>query len=292
MHADNRRGILAMSLAMALFIANDALVKKVSASLPGPQLIFIRGVMATVLVACIAQYMGNLQNWRLLLNRRLLLRGVFDAVSSLTYLTALFHLPIGNATAINLASPLFITVFAIYFFKERVSFQRGSFILLGFGGVLLVVQPAAEGFNVYGVICVIATLLHATRDTLTRAIGLNIPVLVITLSSAISVALGAGAVTLTQSWVAVNSTQFLMLLAASAFLSIAYYLLIVAMRSGEMSLVAPFRYSGLLFALLIGYLVWGEIPNLLACLGIFLLVVSGLMILRQENRKISTGQDS
>ena len=284
MHADNRRGILAMSLAMALFIANDALVKQVSASLPGPQLIFIRGVMATVLVAIMAQYMGQLQNWRLMLNRRLLLRGVFDAVSSLTYLTALFHLPIGNATAINLASPLFITVFAIYFFKERVSFQRGSFILLGFGGVLLVVQPAAEGFNVYGVICVIATLLHATRDTLTRAIGLNIPVLVITLSSAISVALGAGAVTLTQSWEPVNSTQFLMLLAASAFLSIAYYLLIVAMRSGEMSLVAPFRYSGLLFALLIGYFVWGEIPNLLACLGIFLLVVSGLMILREENK--------
>jgi drug/metabolite transporter (DMT)-like permease len=236
--------------------------------------------------------MGHLQNWRLMLNRRLLLRGVFDAVSSLTYLTALFHLPIGNATAINLASPLFITVFAIYFFKERVSFQRGSFILLGFGGVLLVVQPAAEGFNVYGVICVIATLLHATRDTLTRAIGLNIPVLVITLSSAISVALGAGAMTLTQSWEPVNSTQFLMLLAASAFLSIAYYLLIVAMRSGEMSLVAPFRYSGLLFALLIGYFVWGEIPNLLACLGIFLLVVSGLMILREENRKITIRQAS
>lgn len=281
-----------MSLAMALFIANDALVKQVSASLPGPQLIFIRGVMATMLVACMAQYMGHLRNWRLMLNRRLWLRGAVDAASSLTYLTALFHLPLGNATAINLASPLFITVFAIYFFKERVSLQRGSFILLGFGGVLLVVQPAAEGFNVYGVICVVATLLHATRDTLTRAIGLHIPVLLITLSTAISVALGAGAVTLTQSWVPVNSTQFLMLLAASAFLSMAYYLLIVAMRAGEMSLVAPFRYSGLLFALLIGYLVWGEIPNMFAWLGIFLLVVSGLMILREENRKIPTGQDS
>ena len=251
MNADNRRGILAMSLAMALFIANDALVKQVSTTLPGPQLIFIRGVMATVLIAIMAQFLGHLQNWRLMLNRRLWLRGAVDAASSLTYLTALFHLPLGNATAINLASPLFITVFAIYFFKERVSFQRGAFILLGFGGVLLVVQPASEGFNVYGIICVIATLLHATRDTLTRAIGLHIPVLLITLSTAISVALGAGAVTLTQSWVPVHTSEFLMLLLASAFLSSAYYLLIVAMRSGEMSLVAPFRYSGLIFALLI-----------------------------------------
>ena len=285
MNADNRRGILAMSLTMALFIANDALVKQVSASLPGPQLIFIRGVMATVLIAIMAQFMGHLQNWRLMLNRRLWLRGAVDAASSLTYLTALFHLPLGNATAINLASPLFITVFAIYFFKERVSFQRGAFIVLGFGGVLMVVQPTSEGFNVYGIICVIATLLHATRDTLTRAIDLHIPVLLISLSTAISVALGAGAVSLTQTWVPVSISDFWMLLLASAFLSSAYYLLILAMRAGEMSLVAPFRYSGLIFALLIGYFAWGEIPNVLAWSGIVLLVASGLMILREEHRK-------
>jgi drug/metabolite transporter (DMT)-like permease len=91
--------------------------------------------------------------------------------------------------------------------------------------------------------------------------------------------------------VAVNTTELLMLLLASAFLSSAYYFLIIAMRTGEMSLVAPFRYSGLIFALLIGYVVWGEIPNLLAWLGIFLLVVSGLMILREENRKTQTAPD-
>ena len=287
MHADNRRGILAMSMAMALFIANDALVKQVSASLPGPQLIFIRGVLATLLVILMAQAMGHLKNWRLMLNGRLWLRGAVDVAASLTYLTAVFHLPLGNATAINLASPLFITVFAIYFFKEHVSLQRGSFIFLGFCGVLLVVQPASDGFNFYGWICVAATLLHATRDTLTRAIGLHIPVLLVTLSTAVSVAIAAGAVTLTQTWVPVSNMSLVMLLGASLFLSIAYYLLIVAMRSGEMSLVAPFRYSGLLFALIIGYFVWDEVPNALAWLGILLLVVSGLMILRAENIKTS-----
>ena len=136
MNADNRRGILAMSLAMALFIANDALVKQVSASLPGPQLIFIRGLMATTLVLIMAQAMGHLKNWRMMLSGKLWLRGAVDAMASLTYLTAVFHLPLGNATAINLASPLFITVFAIFFFKERVTFQRGALILLGFTGPL------------------------------------------------------------------------------------------------------------------------------------------------------------
>jgi drug/metabolite transporter (DMT)-like permease len=285
MHADNRRGILAMSLAMALFIANDALVKQVSATLPGPQLIFIRGLMATTLVLIMAQAMGHLKNWRLMLNKRLWIRGSLDAAASLAYLTAVFHLPLANATAINLSSPLFITAFAIVFLKEQVGLQRGLLILLGFTGVLLVVQPSSEGFNVYAWLAVLATLLHATRDTLTRGIGLHVPALLITLSTAVSVAVAAGGITLTQTWTPVDSLSLALLLGASLFLSMAYYLLIVAMRSGEMSLVAPFRYSGLLFALLIGYVVWGDVPNRLGWAGIFLLAMSGLLILRSERFK-------
>ncbi len=285
MHADNRRGILAMSLAMALFIANDALVKQVSATLPGPQLIFIRGLMATTLVLIMAQAMGHLKNWRLMLNKRLWVRGSLDAAASLAYLTAVFHLPLANATAINLSSPLFITAFAIVFLKELVALQRGLLILLGFTGVLLVVQPSSEGFNVYAWLAVLATLLHAMRDTLTRGIGLHVPALLITLSTAVSVAVAAGGITLTQTWTTVDNLSLGLLFGASLFLSMAYYLLIVAMRSGEMSLVAPFRYSGLLFALLIGYVVWGDVPNLLGWAGIFLLAISGLLILRSERFK-------
>ena len=285
MHADNRRGILAMSLAMALFIANDALVKQVSATLPGPQLIFIRGLMATTLVLIMAQAMGHLKNWRLMLNKRLWVRGSLDAAASLAYLTAVFHLPLANATAINLSSPLFITAFAIVFLKEQVALQRGLLILLGFTGVLLVVQPSSEGFNVYAWLAVLATLLHAMRDTLTRGIGLHVPALLITLSTAVSVAVAAGGITLTQTWTPVDNLSLALLFGASLFLSMAYYLLIVAMRSGEMSLVAPFRYSGLLFALLIGYVVWGDVPNLVGWAGIFLLAISGLLILRSERFK-------
>lgn len=146
------------------------------------------------------------------------------------------------------------------------------------------VQPSSDGFNLYAWLCVLATLLHATRDTLTRAIGLHVPALLITLSTAVSVAIAAGSITLTQTWVPVTSNALALLFCASLFLSVAYYFLIVAMRAGEMSLVAPFRYSGLLFALLIGYVVWDEVPNLLAWLGIGLLVISGLLILRAERQ--------
>jgi drug/metabolite transporter (DMT)-like permease len=192
---------------------------------------------------------------------------------------------LANATAINLSSPLFITAFAIVFLKEQVALQRGLLILLGFTGVLLVVQPSSEGFNVYAWLAVLATLLHAMRDTLTRGIGLHVPALLITLSTAVSVAVAAGGITLTQTWTPVDSISLALLFGASLFLSMAYFLLIVAMRSGEMSLVAPFRYSGLLFALLIGYVVWGDVPNLLGWAGIFLLAISGLLILRSERFK-------
>ena len=281
--SENHRGILAMSLAMACFIGNDALVKQASLSLPGPQLIFIRGLFATILLLIVAQSLGQLRQVHLMLNKRLWLRGAVDACASLTYLTALFHLPLGNATAINLASPLFIVLLAMIFFKEKVGVRRGLYVLLGFGGVLLVVQPSVEGFNAYALLCVGATLLHATRDTMTRAIGLHIPSMLITLSTAVAVTLGSGSITLTQTWVPVTLDLTGLLLGASIFLAVAYYFLIVAMRAGEMSVVSPFRYSGLLFALCIGYWFWGEVPNVLAWAGIALLVASGLLILHESS---------
>ena len=115
----NRHGIVAMSLAMGLFIANDALVKYVSAALPAAQLIFIRGLFATALLLAAALVMGELRPralvrrdaWRQLTQPAVLLRAVLDALATMAYLSSLFHLPIGNATAINMASPMFIALY-------------------------------------------------------------------------------------------------------------------------------------------------------------------------------------
>lgn len=283
--AANRRGMLAMSLAMALFIANDAFVKHVSASLPSGQLIFLRGLMATGLLLALVQATGAMRQMHLLKNRWVWLRGALDGSASLIYLTALFHLPLGNATAINLASPLFIVLFAMFFYGEKVGWVRGFAIVVGFVGVLLVVQPKADGFNHYALLCVGATFLHASRDILTRFIPSHIPAALITLSTAVSVAVFSGLWTLTVPWVPASGASLMFLACAALFLAAAYYLLILAMRAGDMSVVAPFRYSGLIFALLIGYVVWDEVPNLLTGLGIVLLVGAGLAILHSERRR-------
>ena len=281
----NRRGILAMSLSMACFVANDALVKHVSASLPSGQLICVRGLMATALMLAVAQGMGLLKQVPLMANRSLWLRAFLDGLASLVYLTAVFHLPLGQATAINLASPLFAILMAMWWLRERVTLMRGLAVITGFFGVLLVVQPAADAFNAYSLLAVLGTLLHATRDMLTRRIPAHIPAVLISLSTALSVAVLAGVLSRFQVWQPMALASLLQLGLAAVFLCAGYYSLILAMRNGDVSVIAPFRYSGLLFALVLGYLLWDEMPNWLAWMGIALLVGSGLTILQTERRR-------
>lgn len=281
LRAANRRGVLAMSAGMASFVTNDTLVKYVSQSLPTPQLIFIRGLFATMLLLAIVHWMGATRQIPRLLERRVVARALFDGFATLTYLTSLFHLPIANATAINMATPLFITLFAVIAYKEQVLAHRWLAIATGFGGVLLVVQPSGSAFNAYALLCLGGTLLHAGRDLLTRSVDRSIPSIAITLSTAVMVTLMSGAWTLLGwEWKDVAPRELALLAAASVFLSGGYYLLTVAMRAGEMSVVAPFRYAGLLFAVVLGFAVWGDVPNALAWSGIVLVVASGLYLLR------------
>lgn len=285
----NRRGIIAMASAMASFVANDALVKFVSQSLPASQLIFLRGVFAIALLMLAAQLMGLLRKpaegelgpVQQVLLRPVIVRSALDALATLVYLASLFHLPLGNATAINMATPLMITVFVVLVWHERVSVGRWMAILLGFAGVLMIVQPAADSFNAWALLCLAGTALHAARDICTRNIPGNVPSVLITLGTAVSVTALSGLLSLIQGWQAFTVVQLGMLAGASVFLSVGYYLLILSTRAGDMSVVAPFRYVGLLFALVLGWAVWGDLPNALAWMGIGLLLGAGLYMLRR-----------
>jgi drug/metabolite transporter (DMT)-like permease len=271
-----------MAGAMAAFIANDTLVKYVSQSLPASELIFVRGAFATVLLTVVAGAMGTLRQVPQLAERKVVLRAAFDAFATLVYLSSLFHLPIANATAINMATPLILTLVAVVALRERVGGGRWLAIAAGFTGVLMVVQPSGAAFNGWAVLCLAGTLLHAARDFTTRLIDVRVPSILITLSTAVAVTLLSGAWGLGHAWQPITGPQFGLLAAASVLLSIGYYLLTVSMRAGEMSVVAPFRYSGLLFALVLGYLVWGDVPNALASFGIVLLVGAGIAVLRGQ----------
>jgi len=280
----NRLGILAMVGAMACFIVNDALVKYASQTLPAAQLIFIRGVMASLLVLAVARATGATRNLRAITHGWVAARAIVDAIATMLYLVSLFHLPIANAMAINMASPLFITVLAALLIGERVGPARWLAIGVGFLGVVLVIQPRVEGFNIYTLVCLVATVLMAVRDLVTRRVHVAVPSILITLSNTIAVMLLAGGLSLVEGWGALRAFELGLLAVAAVFLATAYFLIVSSTRRGDLSLTAPFRYTGLLFATIAGFAVWGDVPNALAWCGIALLVGSGIYVLRASRR--------
>lgn len=277
---DNRPGIRLMVVSMACFIVNDTLVKFVSQSLPAGQLIFLRGLMATALVLAFMRATAAPVRPATLAGGWVAVRSVLDAMATLTYLFSLFNLPIANATAINMATPLVITLIAVLWLGHRVGPAQWVAVALGFTGVLLVIQPRADGFNAFAWLCLGATVLHALRDLVTLRIPREVPSIGVTLATAVAVTLLAGLVSLVQGWRAPTAAQLGLLAAAAVFLASGYQLLIRATRSGDISVIAPFRYSGLLMAVGLGWVVWGDVPNALAWAGIALVLGAGLYLLR------------
>lgn len=280
-----RRGVASMILGMAAFIINDTLIKLASASVPTGQLITMRNIMAAGLIVVLIVMTGQAAHLRRAADRVVITRSLIDVIATLCYLLALFHMPIGNVTAINMATPLAMTAAAAVFMSVPVGWRRWTAIAAGFLGVLLIVQPEAEGFNAYSLLAIAAVVFIVARDLTTRRIDTGIPSLVITLTNAVFVLLGALALSAWEGWVAVNLVQVLLLAGAGVFLIGGYLLIVDAFRHGDLATVGPFRYTGLIWALLSGFLVWGDIPNLLAFAGIVIVVASGLYVLHRERVK-------
>ena len=283
-HLANLRGIRLMTAAMACFIVNDTLVKVASPWLPAGQLIFVRGVIATALVLAVMRVtvtpLGSVRRGGPWVG----VRAGIDALATFAYLLSLFQLPLANATAINMATPLVITLAAALFLGERVGAWRWAAVACGFGGVLLVVQPGLSGFNAWAWLCLGGTVLHALRDMVTRRIPAGVPSLAVTLATALAVTALAAAVSLAQGWVPMGAAELAVVATAAVFLAGGYHLVIQATRTGELSAVAPFRYSGLLMAVAAGWAVWGDVPNALAWAGIAAIMGSGLYLLRPSPR--------
>jgi drug/metabolite transporter (DMT)-like permease len=175
-------------------------------------------------------------------------------------------------------------VFAVLFLHERASRARWLAVLLGFAGVLCIVRPGADGFNAWALLCLLGTLFHAARDLMTRGIPAVIPSIIITLATALSITLLAGVFTVLAGWQPFALVDLAQLGVAAAFLTAGYFLIVQAMRTGEISLTAPFRYTAVLFAMLLGYALWREVPDAPAWAGIAMLVGSGLYMMYGERR--------
>lgn len=280
--AANRRGIVFMSAAMSVFIVNDTLIKIASESMPASQVIGLRGMMAAVWIGAVLLATTPARELRWLGEPRVLGRCLLDIAGTFTYLWALFALPIATATAVNMATPIFITVMAVLWLRESVGWRRWCAVAAGFIGVLLIVRPSAEGLNWWALLAFGATGLHAFRDIYTRHISSRIPSIVITFANALSVGLFGCAMAVVDDWRPMGWREWVLLSSASLFLAIGYHWVVLAMRAGEASVIGAFRYSGLVWAVIIGWVVWAHVPDGLTWAGMALLVGAGLYIVHRE----------
>lgn len=283
---DNLRGVVAMCLAMAAFTANDAMMKAVLQSVPLFQAIALRGLMTVAVLLALAVAvrqppvrLARPDAWMLAI------RTLAEVGGTLTFLAALAHMPLANLSAILQSLPLAVTLAAALFLNERVGWRRAAAIGVGFAGVLLIVRPGGEGFSVWSLLGVLSVALVVVRDLSTRRMTAALPTLPVAVVAAGSVAVtGLAGMAAAGSWHPVTPQDWLRLAGAAAFLVVGYLSVVQAMRQGDVALVAPFRYTALVWALLLGWLLFGTVPDAVTWAGAALVVASGLFALWRERK--------
>lgn len=285
------KGSLFMAFAMAGFTCNDAIMKVLSATLPVPQTIFLRGVIATSLIALLVAVSRSKSLRRDLRRPVIWWRAGMELGATYTFLTALKHMPIANAAAILSALPLAVTIGSAVFFKEPVGWRRWLAILIGFSGVVLIVRPGLEGFNAYSVLALVCVVFAAARDLITRRAPADIPSLTFTLSTSLAITLsGALYVAVSGHFTPVGTKEISFLFASSFLLVFGYFFIVSAMRIGEISVVAPFRYTGLIWAIFIGMIVFDDPLDWFTVAGSAIVVATGVYTLYRE-RALALNRD-
>jgi drug/metabolite transporter (DMT)-like permease len=280
--AENRRGIIFMLAAMSLFVVNDTLMKLARETYPAGQAIALRTAFAIVVGFGLVFLARESDRLAMAFRPRVLLRGVLEAFSALTFGWSLGLLPLANITAINMASPLLIVALAVVLGMERVGWRRTLALTVGFIGVLFVVKPGAASFNSAALVALLSTLLVACRDLATRTIGDDVPSTVVSLTTTVlvgTVALGYG---LTEQWLPVWRLETVYVALAAVLVTVGTFFIISAFRRTDVGVISQYRYAIIVFATLLGYLVWGDVPDLFAFLGIGLIVGSGLYTMHRQ----------
>ncbi|MES2195728.1 MAG: DMT family transporter [Pseudomonadota bacterium] len=279
----NLRGSLLMAAAMAGFTMNDAITKAVSSEMNFGEIMLVRGVVAIALIATLAWHQGALRPLRTLVMKPVALRVAGEVLGTVTFLAAIVHLPLANTAAIFQALPLAVTLGAALMFGEPVGWRRWLAIMAGFIGVLIIVRPGVEGFNQFTLFALVSVFFCAVRDLATRRIPAQVPSLFITLVTTVTVTIaGAAIIVPLGGWTPPSSRALGLLTLAAVLLLIGYQCVIMALRSGDISAVAPFRYSALLWAMLLGYLVFGDVPDAMMVTGASIIVLSGLYAFYRE----------
>lgn len=274
-----------MVAAMALFAIEDMFIKLAGAVLPSGQIVFVLGAFGAPVFMVLARRQGLRIFTKDALHPAVLLRNLGEMLGTLGFIIALAKLPLALVLAVMQAMPLVVTMGAALFLGERVGWRRWGAILVGFCGVLLVIRPGMAGFDPTALWLILAVLGMGGRDLVSRAIPARLNNAQVSAWGLLSVALLGALMMLQGGAVAVDAISAAWLAGGVVVGTAGYWAITAAARTGEVSIVAPFRYVRLIFAIIIGLLVFAEVPDTPTIIGAIIIVTSGLYAFMRERAR-------
>lgn len=276
------RAIVFMVAGGLLLTLNDASVKWLSQGLPVQQIILLRGLTVLLVVVAVIRFRREIGSFNSQARLGQATRAALMVVSTFLFLTGLRFLPLADAIALAFIGPLLTTALAGPLLGEQVGWRRWSAVAVGFIGMLIMLRPSAAGLNWAAFFPIGAAFCGAFRDIVTRRISAKDSSLTTLFYSTLGISLAAIAVTPVLGVVAPSVTDLVVMLLAGCLLSAAHFMHIETFRLAEAATVVPFKYVSLLWGVLIGYLVWGDLPDTGTLAGAALIVGGGLYALHRE----------
>jgi len=268
----------------AFLTANDAVLKWLTGGYPTGQIMALRGLFVLIPVAYLVWRKGGVSSLRVRSVKGQGLRAGLVVAGTFLFVTGLEFLPLADAISITFAGPLFVTAMAAAILGETVGWRRWAAVIVGFAGVILIMRPTGGAMQWAALLPLSASFTGALRDIVTRRLAgreSSVAILAVTTTTVIF----AGFLTLPFGWQPVAANDILLFALGGVLLGSAHYLLIEAFRFAEVALVAPFKYASIIWAVLFGFVVWGDFPDRWTLLGSAVVIASGLYILHRETRR-------
>ncbi len=284
LRSNTLRGILSMIAGGGALTVSDAATKWLTMSLPIGEILFVRALVVAAAIWLIVWRSGATDGLRIGRFRNQAARSFLAVCSTFLIVTSLARLPLNEVIAILFVGPLFVALLAPLLLGEKVSASRWAAVLIGFAGMLIMVRPGTAAFQVAALLPVVAAMVAATRDIVTRRVSVTESSTAILFYSMIAITLVSLA-TAPFGWKPMDAGQLAITVFSGVMFGLGHYFIIEGFRYAEASVVAPYRYVNLIWAALLGFLLWREIPSVWVLAGTPLVVGSGLYILWQEKAR-------
>ena len=273
-----------MLIAMAGFTMEDLFMKKLSVNLSTGQILITLGIGSSLAFAIMAKIKGYNLTSKVFWTKGMVIRQFAEGIAAVAFITALTLIPLSTVAAVFQATPLVLTMGAAFFLGETVGWRRWLAIIIGLIGVLIIIRPGMDSFDPNVSFVLIAVLFVTIRDLITRKLPSNVPSTIVSFQAFLSLIFAGGLLTTldAQKFVSLVDYQVYYIIGGVKFGVIGYYCIVAATRIGEAGVVTPFRYSRLLFAIIIGYFVFNERPDILTLFGASIVIMTGIYTVWRE----------